>query len=160
MKKLLFFCIGFLILHQSLNAQQITQMERDTIENQIRNQFANVMTTASGDHDAYRAYFKNDATVKTESSMYNNAGKVDSICKPALAAYRNDRIQVVENKVDVRFTNYCLQSIKIITIDTDTSHGVPIPYHSPSPKHMELQIEWIQENDNWLIRNINRYLRR
>ena len=127
---------------------------------EIRNQFANAVNSAVSDPQTYRAIFKDDATVKTESSMYTIPAKVDSICKPAFDVYKSNKVQVVLNTVDVSTINMGFQTIRLTTIETDTSHGVPITNHSPAPKHMEMNIEWILEDNVWLIRNVNRYLTR
>jgi hypothetical protein len=166
MKKRFFIAIEMIVLLFLLSPDLIAQyhvsrMQQDTIENEVRNRFTSVVNLATnGPHESYRAIFIDTAKVQTEYSMYDDPQKVDSICKPAISAYGSNKVQVVENKIDVVYSNYVLQKIKVVTIDIDTTHGIPIPNHTPAPKHMDIEIEWVLENSSWYIRNLNRYLRR
>ena len=148
---------------QDLNAQDEFTAKKDTIENQIRNQFNKlVVAAATGNDVLYRSFFTEKTTAQKENDTRTFSGDdAFKITFPALKYYLDKTIQVVKNDVSVR-PSLVKQSIKIITIHTDTSHGIAIDNIRPVPKHMSMEIDWVPDarSKEWKIGYLYRNLER
>ena len=148
---------------QDVKAQDELTAKKDTIENQVRNQFNKLaVAAAKGDVAFYKSFFTENMTAQKEDDprMYSR-DQAFKITYPALKYYFDKTIQVVKNDVYVR-PGLVTQSIKIITIHTDTSHGIAIDNIRPVPKHMSMEIDWVpdEKNKDWKIDYIYRKLER
>lgn len=128
----------------------------DTIENRVRNQFK-LAVVAAVNNDV-RNYFTTDAMARANGIRYISSTDVDNIAIPALKYYVNSTIQVVENTVKVDQKRLAIQSVKLITIRTDTSGGISIDGVTPEYKHMAVQISWLKIDETWKISYFDREL--
>jgi hypothetical protein len=145
-----------------LKAQDyLSQQRNDTIENRIRNQFKKLVDAANAaDYNAYRAFFMAKSTAISEGQLLTITNDVDSICRPALKFYSDPTIQVTLNNVSVKDDYSASQSVKLITIRTDTSTGIPMSNIRPVSKHLHFDINWYNDNNTWKISGFHRKLYR
>ncbi len=162
MKQLIIFFFLALTISFSNIQEVLAQPEpnnSDTIDNKIRIQFINAVNQAIiGDSKEFRSFFTNTPGA-SDQFMTNELEEVYKICQPALAYYKDDKIQVVSNTTKKIKDYQAIQSVEIITIHTDTTKGIYLPGTLEPYKHMTMEIEWIRQKSGiWKIQNLNRKL--
>ena len=74
--------------------------------------------------------------------------------------YPNPTIQVTLNTVSVKDDSSASQSVKLITIRTDTSTGIPMSNINTVSKHLHFDINWYNDINTWKISRFHRKLYR
>ena len=148
---------------QDVKAQDELTAKKDTTENQVRNQFNKLAIAATkGDDALYKSFFTENTTAqKEEDPKKYSREDAFKITSPAIKYYFDPSIQVVKNEISIG-PDFVTQSIKIITIHTDTSHGIAIDNIRPVPKHMSMKIKWVpdEKSKDWKVDYIYRKLER
>lgn len=153
-----FGLVFFITSTQDTFCQKLTQIEKDSIENQIRNQFNNAVEAAIIDA-GFDVYFANRVMGISNEVEINTRAEVIGIAKPAFVYYKDNSIQVVENTISDQSFYFAEQSIKIITIHTDTSKGITIRTTNQVDKHLTLGLKWGRgDGEPWKIIYLNRDL--
>lgn len=153
-----FGLIFFITSTQDAFCQKLTQIEKDSIENQIRNQFNNAVDAAIS-NVGFEDYFAVRVSGISNEVEIGTRAEVIDIAKPAFIYYKDNTIQVVENIISNQSFYFAEQSIKIITIHTDTSRGIAIRTTNKVDKHMTLGLKWGRsDGEPWRIIYLNRDL--